>query len=165
MRPVTSPKTRHLELCFGILRRKFFESSFFVSVLWFDDTLLEAHDGSTAHAGVPCVELVHGRVRVLQLLLEQRERPRGVRPMLRRGLLPVRGAELEREDVGDAHVPQAVRIRVQQAVRHHGVPDGDERDRADHWTCDRSVPQPREPRPAVLVSVALDAARAVRHSR
>ena len=64
---------------------------FFVSVVWFP-TPRGARWLNQRSPGVPCVGLMHGRVRVLQLLLEERGRLRGVRPMLRRGLLPVRGA-------------------------------------------------------------------------
>ena len=44
--------------------------------------------------------------------------------MLRRDILPMRGAKLQREDDADANLPPPVRVRVYQAVLHHGVPVG-----------------------------------------
>ena len=56
------------------------------------------------------------------MLLQHHRREGRVRSVLRRDILPVRGAKLQREDDADANLPPAVRVRVHQAVLHHDLP-------------------------------------------
>mmetsp|Transcript_14079 Transcript_14079/g.38640 ORF Transcript_14079/g.38640 Transcript_14079/m.38640 type:complete len:222 (+) Transcript_14079:105-770(+) len=99
------------------------------------------------------------------MLLQHHRREGRVRSVLRRDILPVRGAKLQREDDADANLPPAVRVRVHQAVLHHGVPHGSICGHKGRRVGDRDFPGPPKPRPALLVPVALGASRKVRHQR